>query len=95
MDWLTGGITWLASVTGVAVIGWLLRSWIATRLTHSVRHEYDKKIEAIRSELRQKEAALNAELVQQRDRLSAVQSNALGIASKQNELLEGRRVESI
>ena len=84
MDWTTGIITWLASVTGVSALGWLLRNWISTRLTHGIKHEYDKKIETIKSELSR-----------HRDQLSAVQNNALGIAKHQSQLLETRRIDSI
>jgi|GEM_PF-5749007 len=56
MDWITGGITWIASIIGVSGLGWLFRNWISTRLTNAVRHEYDTKLETIKSDLKQKEA---------------------------------------
>lgn len=84
MDWMTGTITWFASVTGVAAIGWLLRNWISTRLTQAVKHEYDTKI-----------AKLNSELDRHREQLGSIQNNALGIASHQSQMLESRRFESI
>jgi hypothetical protein len=95
MDWITGSVTWIASIVGISGLGWLFRSWISTRLTNAVRHEYDTKLEAIKSDLKKQEASFEDELGRQSDQLSAIQSSALGIASQQNQLLESRRIESI
>jgi len=84
MDWVTGAVTWLASVLGVTSLGWLLRGWIGARLTNAIKHEYDRKIESLKDDL-----------VRHREQLSAVQSNALSIASHQNQLLESNRVNAI
>jgi len=95
MDWITGGISSIASIVGISGLGWFFRNWISTRLTSAVRHEYNTKLESLKSDLRTKETYFENELGQHRDQLSAIHSNALGIASLQNQLLESRRIESI
>ncbi|MBU0908744.1 MAG: hypothetical protein KKA54_03535 [Proteobacteria bacterium] len=49
-----------STVSIIAVIGFLLRSWIATRLRWSIKHEYDKKMLEVES---QKEIRLKGEIV--------------------------------
>ncbi len=84
MDILTGIIAWLASVSSVAAIGWMLRNWIATRLTYAIKHEYDTKLETLKNDL-----------AKHKDQLSVVQANALDIATHQSQVLETKRVDSI
>lgn len=95
MDWLTGGVTWIASVIGISGLVWLLRNWISARLTNAVKHEYDAKLESIKSDLKKRGTIFESELGRQRDQLSAIQSCALGIASQQNHLLEAKRIGAI
>src|SRR5262249_8462593 len=46
----TSGIT--GAVAGAAIV-WLLRNWLATRLSAAVKHEYDEKLEKLRVQLQQ------------------------------------------
>ncbi|MGS0498744.1 hypothetical protein ACU8V4_16735 [Pseudoalteromonas mariniglutinosa] len=50
----------LSTVSITVAVAFLLRSWIATRLRWSVKHEYDKKILEVES---QKEMRLKGEVV--------------------------------
>ncbi|MGR2893543.1 hypothetical protein ABMX90_22325 [Vibrio vulnificus] len=50
----------LSTVTVIAIVAYLLRTWIATRLRWSVKHEYDKKMLEVES---QKEIRLKGEVV--------------------------------
>ena len=54
---VTGGV-------GGAVVAFLLKTWIEVRLKSSIEHEYDKKLESLRFEIRTREqAAKIAELM--------------------------------
>ena len=54
---------WIPAVTTtsvMAVIVWLARSLIITRLTKSVQNEFDSKLEVLKSELKTKEAQIES-----------------------------------
>jgi hypothetical protein len=54
---------WLPALTTTTLFGgvvWLARSLIATRLTNSVKSEFDSKLEVLRSELKSKEAQIES-----------------------------------
>ena len=53
-------ITWFSTVSVLAIVAYLLRTWISTRLRWSVKHEYDKKMLEVES---QKEIRLKGEVV--------------------------------
>ncbi len=68
----------LSSTTLLALALWLFRSLISTRLTKSVENEFNTKLENLRSELREKEA-----------RIDALQNGAMsGLMSRQSKLYE-------
>ena len=51
-------VEWFPSISTSAILAlalWLSRNLIATRLTKSVQHEFDTKLEALRAEHRIKE----------------------------------------
>ena len=59
--------TFLAAFAGTSVAGaavaFLARIWIETRLKESIKHEYDKKLEEVKFDIKKREqAALVAEL---------------------------------
>lgn len=54
---------WLPALTTTTLFGgalWLARSLISTRLTNSVKSEFDSKLEILRSELKSKEAQIES-----------------------------------
>ncbi|MBN9425651.1 MAG: hypothetical protein J0H09_04010 [Burkholderiales bacterium] len=84
MNW----IDWLGSAAfstlAISVIAWLSRTWIATRLTSSIRYEFDEKIESLKSDLRQKEA-----------QVEALRSGGLAAMIARQSKLEERRILAI
>jgi hypothetical protein len=78
---LAGGT--LAGVL-LAAAGWLARNWILTRLKASVQHEFDQKLEQLRSDLRRSEDAL-------RD----VRSTGLQALAAKETARDARRIEGI
>ena len=80
MDWIPA----LSTTSAFAVIIWLSRNLIVTRLTNAVRHEYDEKIEKLKTELRQSEEAFKADLRAKEAQIDALRSGALsGMANRQ------------
>ena len=55
-DWIPA----LTTTTVLAVLAWLSRSLIITRLTNSVKNEFDTKIEKLKSDLNAKEAQIES-----------------------------------
>ncbi|MEK6644699.1 MAG: hypothetical protein AABZ08_12415 [Planctomycetota bacterium] len=57
MDWniiRTSILTSFGGVAlGIAIAWWLGKKWVGTRIEHSVRHEYDKKLELFKVDLQQ------------------------------------------
>lgn len=47
-----------ASVVTVAVIGFIAGEWMKARVVASIKHEYDKEIEALRAEFRIRESGV-------------------------------------
>jgi hypothetical protein len=93
-----GWSDWVPAITTTSLLGaalWFLRSWIATRLTQSVQHEYDKKLETLRTGFRQSEELFKAELRSKEAQIEALRSGALtGLASRQA-ALDKRRIEAV
>lgn len=78
---------WIPALSTTALFGavlWLSRNLISARLTNSVRHEYDEKIENLRTSLRQSEESFKAELKAKESQIDALRSGALsGIVNRQ------------
>ena len=85
-------ILWILSVLAggtlagvlLAAAAWLARNWILTRLKASVQHEFNQKIERVRSDLRKGEDAL-------RD----VRTTALSALAAKETTRDMRRIEGI
>lgn len=92
MEWI---LTTLSSVGVLGLILWLSRNLITTRLTNSVRHEYDEKIANLNSELRKSEEVFRADLRLKESQIDALRKGALsGIANRQSALFE-KQLEAV
>jgi hypothetical protein len=82
-----GLVDWIPAVSTTALFAlalWLFRSLITTRLTKSVQHEFDGKLETLRADLKRKE-----------DQITALRSGALsGLVSRQA-VLDKRRLKAV
>jgi hypothetical protein len=84
-DWIPA----LSTTSLLVIVLWLLRNVISTRLTNSVRHEYDEKLESIRAKLRKSEESFKAELRTKESQIEALRSGALtSIVNRQVALYE-------
>lgn len=85
MDWIPA----LSTTALLALVLWLLRNLVITRLTNSVSHEYDKKIENLKTALRESEEAFKSELKAKESQIDALRSGALsGVVTKQTALYQ-------
>lgn len=85
-------MSWIPAISTSALLVfvlWLLRNLIITRLTKSVGHEYDEKIENLKTTLRQSEDTFRAELKTKEAQIEALRTGALsGIINKQAALYQ-------
>ncbi len=82
-DW----VPWVTSITTTSVFAgilYLCRKLIETRLTHSVKHEFDKKLELVRADLRSKEVEI-----------AALRGGALSAMASRQITLDKRRLEAV
>jgi O6-methylguanine-DNA--protein-cysteine methyltransferase len=92
IDWL---LTISSSSAVTVFVLWLARSLIVTRLTKSVQHEFDQKIEVVRSELRKSELAFQANIRASDAQLEALRSGALSGMTARQALVDKRRIEAV
>jgi hypothetical protein len=80
-------INWIPAVSTTSLLAlalWLMRSLIVTRLKRSVQHEFDTKLEILRTELRNSEELFKAELRAKDAQIELLRSGAIsGLASRQ------------
>lgn len=82
------------STTAFLAIVWLVRELIGIRLRTAVKHEYEQKIETIKSDLRKREDQLRAKMTATESQLTALRSGALtSIVNRQAELYK-RQLEA-
>jgi hypothetical protein len=55
-------IGFVSSTAGIGAVTWLAKTVIVTRLTKSVQHEFDRKIEGIKGDIRKSEEVAKADL---------------------------------
>ena len=91
MDWVPA-----VSTTGLLTVGlWLCRNLILTRWVRSVSHEFDQKIEGLKSELRAGEERLKADLRAKESEIAVLRSGALSALANRQASLDKRRLEAV
>lgn len=91
-------IPWLPALTTTGLLAgalWLGRQLISTRLTKSVEHEFNKKIESVRADMRASEERLKAQLREKEAEISALRSGALSALASRQAALDKRRLEAV
>ncbi|GER16687.1 hypothetical protein [Variovorax boronicumulans] len=91
-------IPWIPAITTTALLAlslWLFKLLVSNRVAKSVQYEFDKKIEAVRTELRASEERLKAQLREKEAEIAALRGGALsGLVSRQA-ALDKRRLEAV
>ena len=91
MEWIPA----LSSTSLLAIVLFLSRNFITTRLTNAVRHEYDKKIEKLRTSLRQSEDAFKADLQSKEAQINALRSGVLSTISARQLAVFEKQINAI
>ncbi len=91
MDWIPA----ISTTTLLAGALWLARNLISTRLTNSVRHEYDEKLANLNANLTKKQETLKADLRLKELQLESLKSTALNGISKRQSALFDKQVQAI
>ena len=89
---------WIPSITttgALAIAAWLGRNLIATRLAKSVEHEFNEKMEKIRSDFRTSEETLKGELRARESEILALRNGVLSALSARQVALDKRRLEAV
>jgi len=89
---------WIPALTTTTLAGgalWLLRKLIATRLTKSIEHEFNEKLERLRADLREADERLKADLRAKEAEISVLRSGALSAMASRQISIDKRRLEAI
>lgn len=76
-------VTSLSAASILALLGWMLRNWISSKIKTSIEYKYDKKI-----------AELNSELSKTRESLNLVSERATNVLSQSTSLIVKKRIEA-
>lgn len=87
-----GYVTLSSALTILAL--WLARSLIEARLTKSIQFEFDQKLETLRSNLRQSEESMKAEVRAKEAEIDALRSSVMAGMSARQTALDKRRIEA-
>jgi hypothetical protein len=91
-------VPWFPALTTTGLFAaalWLARETISARLTRSIQHEFDKKIENVRSDFRATEERLKAQLREKEAEISALRGGALSALASRQASLDKRRLEAV
>lgn len=91
MDWTPA----LVSTGLLAAALWLLRNLISARLKSSIEHEFNQKIEDLRTEHRKQEDRLKAELQARAAEIQALRSIAMSAMSGRQAAVDKRMLEAV
>lgn len=89
---------WIPALTTTGLISlalWLSRALITARLTRSVQHEFDERIEQLKSEFRAAEKTLEARLAERSAELESLRAGALSGITQRRALVDKRRLEAV
>lgn len=85
----------LTTTTFAACVLWLLRNLITARLTKSVEHEFNEKLEHLRAELREADERFKADLRAKEAEIAVLRSGALSAMASRQIAVDKRRLEAI
>lgn len=89
---------WLPSLTTAGILSaivWLSREWIGARLAKSIQHEFDRKLELLRADLRESEEKLKERIREKEGEIAALRSGALTALASRHAALDNRRLQAV
>ena len=91
MDWIPA----ISTTSLLALVTWLGRNLIVTRLTESVEHEFNTRLENLRAELRLAEERFRADLRAKDNDIALLRSGAISAMASRQMALDKRRLEAV
>ncbi len=91
-------ISWIPALTTTSLFGaliWLCREFISTRLTRSVQHEFDRKLAKVRADFQAAEEQLKSELREKEAAITALRGGALSTLASRQVAIDKRRLKAI
>lgn len=89
---------WFPALTTTGLLAtalWLGRELISNRLTKSVQHDFDRKLELIRADLRASEERFKAQLREKEAEINALRSGTLTVLASRQAAIDKRRLEAV
>jgi len=84
------------STTGLlSVAVWMARKAIEARLTRSIQHEFDERLESLKADLKSAEERLKAELREKETEIQALRDGTLATLTARRTNVDKRRLEAI
>lgn len=91
MDWVPA----ISTTTAFTIIVWLLRKVLMARITNAISHEYNKKLEKLKTDLRKNEETFKAEIKTKESQIEALRSGVLTAVSNRQSQMFTKQLESI
>lgn len=90
-------IPWISLVIsiGVPVVVFVARNWLKARLEKGVQHNFDRKIEHLRAELRESEEKLKSRLRDRESEIATLRDTILAGSSARQTLVDKRRFDAV
>jgi hypothetical protein len=91
-------VDWIPAITTSGLLAmalWLARNLIITRLTSSVQHEFNTKLETIRAQLRESEERLRADLRAKEAEIATLRSGAITAMASRQMAVDKRRLDAV
>ena len=89
---------WIPVLSTTSVLGfvlWLLRSLIVNRLAKSVQHEFDNKLEKLRTDHRKSEESFRADLQAKTAQIESLRSAAMAALTTRQAAVDKRRIDAV
>lgn len=91
MEWIPAIVT----TSGFSAILWFLRKVISERLNKAITHEYDRKIEDLRADLRKNEEHLKANLIAKESQIESLRTTVLANLTRRQDLVFEKKIIAI
>ena len=96
LEWLVSTlINTLSTGAVLAFLVWIFKETIKTRLTASIKHEFETKLAALKSELHKNEEIFKADLRKKENEILALRSGALSAMASRQTLFDKRTLEAV
>jgi len=85
---------WVPSLTAAFLL-FVGRNWIRAWIEKDIQFRFDEKVEAVKNEMRMKEAAFASELRSRETEISALRDGVLSGRLNRQSLVDGRRIDAV